>query len=237
MDNSFQTSFIPKKPINQVVTNNKEPQSIFSLIIIFIFILTLLTSIGLFFYKSFLLKQKDSLSSSLELAKNSFDKDTIDELSLFDKRLNVSKQILDEHIVLSPLFNLLGETTIPTIQYTEFKQININNLFQVEIKGIARDYRSIALQADLLNKVKGSHFRDVLFSNLVKDKNNNITFNLKFNILPELISYKNIVLNEDINKVDNSKIQADIKSEVLPTNEKIIKESINPLPENINKTQ
>ena len=43
----------------------------------------------------------------------------------------------------------------------------------------------------MFNSSKGLSFKNVVFSNLVKDKNNNIAFDLKFNIDPALLSYNN----------------------------------------------
>ncbi|MFA5773728.1 MAG: hypothetical protein WC908_03605 [Candidatus Paceibacterota bacterium] len=189
MENSFQTSFIPKKPITSSVSD-KTPRNFFSLITTFLLIISILISVGLFVYKIYLTKQKESLSASLAIARDSFEKDTIDELALFDKRTESAKQILNGHIVLSPMFALLGEITIPQIQYTNFEQQTNDKGFLVNIEGLALDYRSIALQADMFNSVKGRSFKNVLFSNLMKDKNNNISFDLKFNIDPDLLSYE-----------------------------------------------
>jgi len=189
MDNSFQTSFIPKKPVVSSPVD-KAPRSLFSFIAIFIFVVSIIAAGGLFAYKFYLTKQKESLSASLSAAHDSFEKDTIDELSLFDKRLETSKQILSKHIVMTPLFELLGELTIPTVQYTAFTQLTSDSGFNVNIEGVARDYRSIALQAEEFNSNKGRYFQNVLFSNLEKDKNNNIKFNLKFKVDPSILSYE-----------------------------------------------
>lgn len=197
MENSFQTSFIPKKPITSTVSE-KEPKSFFSIISIFILIVIILVSGGLYFYKSYLTKQKTDLSASLSITRDSFEKDTIEELELFDKRVESAKQILSKHLVFSPMFKLLGEMTIPQIQYTKFSQQTTDNSFIVNMEGTARDYRAIALQADMFNTTKGSSFKNVLFSNLSKDKNNNVTFNLKFEVSRDLLSYENDILSEQI---------------------------------------
>lgn len=189
MENSFQTSFIPKKPITSSASN-KEPRSLFSIITIFLLIVSILIFAGLFVYKIYLTKQEGALSLSLSVTRDSFEKDTIDELELFDKRTQTAKEILNNHIVLSPVFALLGDITIPQVQYTSFEQQTNDQGFLVNIEGLAHDYRSIALQADMFNSIKGRSFKNVLFSNLIKDKNNNISFNLKFNIEPDLLSYE-----------------------------------------------
>lgn len=191
MENSFQTSFIPKKPVLSSPNGHKLPRSLFLVLSIFILIITILTSVGLFLYKNNLEKQRDSLSISLAEIRDSFEKDTVDELLLFDRRIELSKKILDNHIIFSPFFNLLGELTIPSIQYTSFKNEDTKNNIVIEMKGIARDYRSIALQAEIFNSPQASNLSNVLFYNLVKDKNNNVSFDLKFNIKPGFFSYKN----------------------------------------------
>jgi hypothetical protein len=204
MENSFQTSFIPKKPVVSSKIN-KTPKSLLLIILSFLLIVSVLASIGLFLYKNYLIKQKESYSTELSLVRESFEKDTIDELALFDKRTESAKGILNDHIVLSPVFVLLGEITIPSIQYTSFSHQNDENNFVVEIEGLAKDYRSIALQANMFNSEKSHSFENVLFYNLTKDKSNNINFSLKFNVKPALLSYQNNLLVEE---TDNTVVPA-----------------------------
>lgn len=156
----------------------------------FILIFVIVVSLGLFVYKLYLTKQKESYSNSLSSARDSFEKETIDELDTFNKRIESAKQILSGHVSTSSVFKLLQELTIPSIQYTHFSQSTDEKGILVNIEGVARDYRSIALQAEMFNKGKGLSFKNVVFSNLVKDKNNNIIFDLKFNVDPNLISYE-----------------------------------------------
>jgi hypothetical protein len=192
MDNSFQTSFIPKKPINSSTYNNKTTKSLFLVFSILILVLTCLSTVGLFLYKKNLEDQKEVLSSSLAKIRESFEKDTIDELSSFDQKTKYARQILDNHIVITPFFKSLSKVTIPSIQYTSLNIKNSKNNVSIEIKGLAKDYRSIALQAGIFNSAEGSDFSNVLFYNLVKDnKSNNVSFGLKFNVKPSLLSYKN----------------------------------------------
>lgn len=212
MENSFQTSFIPKKPIttsSSVVRNTS--RSFFGIISVIILIVVGISSVGLFFYKSYLVGQKKVSSDSLLKVRDSFEKDTIDELELYDKRVLASKQVLNNHIVLSPLFSLIGNLTIPEVQYTKFDHVTTDKGFFVKISGIASDYRSIALQADALNTSKGRSFKNVVFSNLTKNKDNRVGFDLEFSVDPALLSYEKNVLLEDS---PSKKVET---SEVAPT--------------------
>lgn len=102
------------------------------------------------------------------------------------------------------MFALLGEITIPSVQYTNFSQQTGADGFAVTIEGIARDYKSIVLQSDAFNTPKGSSFKNILFYNLTKDKSNNISFNLKFTVDPSLLSYKNNILPTNIQSLNNT---------------------------------
>lgn len=185
-----------------VFTNvvRKEPINFFLVISIFLLIISVLGSAFLFGYKMYLEKQNENLSGSLTIIRDSFEKGTIDELNLFYKKTTSAKEILAKHIALSPIFKLLGDITIPQVQYTSFSEkFNDKGALTVDLSGIAFDYRSIALQADVFNTAKGSSFKNVLFSNLIRNKDNNVSFNLKFDIDPAVFSYeKNLLLEETI---------------------------------------
>ncbi len=203
MDNSFQTSFIPKKPITSVGgrTNSGAPTSLFTVMAIIVLIVVGGASAGLYLYKNYLTKEVESLSASLKIVRDSFEEGTIEELSLYDKRIDSSRLLLSNHIVLSPMFEKLGTLTLPTIQYTNFEHSLNGDIFSVKMAGIASDYKSIALQANVFNADKGRYFKNVVFSNLVKDKNNKVKFNIEFDIDKSLMSY-----------VENNKINANNKA-------------------------
>jgi len=196
MENSFQTSFIPKKPVASSSVK-KTPISFFSVFSVVILIIMGLGSGVLYLYKNYLTQQKKDLSVSISNIKSSFEEDKIKDLELYDKRASTAKKVLSGHIVLSPLFALLGSLTIPEIQYTEFSHETNGDEFNVKISGIASSYKSIALQADAFNIAKGRSFKNIIFSNLTRNKDNKVTFNLSFNVDPALLSYeKNIVLEQ-----------------------------------------
>lgn len=216
MENSFQTSFIPKKPIGADSSRFKDPTSIFLIIPIIILVISVVLSILLFAYKSILVKQESNLSASLLSIKGSFEQDTIKELNVFDNRTKIARDLLDNHFVFSPMFKLLGEITIPSVQYKKFDQQTTNKVSTINIEGIARDYRSIALQVDAFNTSKGSPFKEVVFSDILKDKSNNITFKLSFNVDPSLLSYKNNKTTE-VDMVDNFIPPSGTPTTILPS--------------------
>lgn len=210
MDNSFQTSFIPKKPIlsNGSNLSPRSTTSISMVISSFILVIMIASTFGLYLYRVYLEKNKENLSAALFEARNKFDQNTITELESFDKRTSAAKQVLSGHIVLTPLFELMNELTLSSIQYTKFEHSFADNVFSVKMSGIARDYKSIAVQADVFNTSKGSMLKDVIFSNLTKDKNNSVTFDLEFSVDPSLLSYLNNITkiepNINTNTIDQN---------------------------------
>lgn len=205
MENSFQTSFIPKKPIieNGLSVNSSRKRTISISIVASVSIMVLMgvATVGLYFYRDYLQKNKDQLSLSLGKVRESFDKDTIDELEMYDKKASVAKEILYNHIVVSPIFDVINDLTLSSIQYTKFSQSRSEGgAYVVAMSGIAKDYKSIALQADVFNTGKGQMFKNLVFSNLTKDKNNYVTFDLEFSINPELLSYINNIANPSNSK-------------------------------------
>ncbi len=193
MENSFQTSFIPKKPLNtndRVVTE-KAPVNFFTVLSFIILLITVLAFGGLFFYKKYVEKQIKTTTASLASVRSNFDKDAIANLEVFDKRINAAGKILDGHIVFSPMFDLIGSITIPSIQYTKFTQQSTENkIFSVKMSGLALNYKSIAIQSDIFNTEKGRYFKNVVFSNLAKEKDGRVKFDVEFIVDPSLLSYK-----------------------------------------------
>jgi len=225
MENSFQTSFIPKKPIVPNKTKEKKTKSLFLLIATTLLIISGVISVGLYIYKSQLVESRSSRSNSLSTIRSNFEENTIEELALYNKRMETAKMVLKNHVVLSPLFSLLSEITIPEVQYNSFKHESEDEMLTVKLEGLALDYRSIALQANMFNDSRNVYFKNVLFSDLNKDTNNNVKFNLEFEVDPSLISYENNGLSmfekdETAKETEEktSEIETTLPQEELPDN-------------------
>src|ERR1035437_5889689 len=191
MDQNFQTSFIPKKPLAEERAVASRPVGFLTIISIFIFFTVLLASGGLYFYQGVLTKNIAQMDNDLNLAKNRFELPKITQLQVLDKRLRASTEILSKHITISPIFSALQAITMKTVRYTKFSYDfgNTSNA-QVDVKmsGQAVGYRSIALQSDLFTKNK--YLIDPVFSNLSLDTKGNVLFDLEFSVDPIFVDYK-----------------------------------------------
>jgi len=197
MEQNFQTSFIPQKPIVKERTSSSQPVSIFLVISLFILFAVLLATGGLYFYKGVMKKSITSMENTLNLAKNRFEPAKIAELQVLDKRLRASSEILSKHIVTTPIFEMLEKLTMKTVRYTKFSyELGTEKNISVKIKmsGQAIGYRSIALQSDLFTKNK--NLIDPVFSNLTLDNNGRVLFDLEFSVDPSFVNYKQALLTE-----------------------------------------
>jgi len=197
MDKAFQTSFIPKKTIIEGPKKIRSGGGIVNLLSFIIFIASLLSAGGAYFYRESVKTNIDEFKKSLAIAKNQFEPSLITELQILDKRLNAATNILDQHVAVSPIFELLQDSTLPTVRYSDFTyDINsTTNLVNVEMKGEAKGYNFIALQADLFNENK--FIKNPIFSDFILDQNGNVDFNLTFSVDKSLVSYESFLDREE----------------------------------------
>ncbi|MFA5840689.1 MAG: hypothetical protein WC847_00210 [Candidatus Paceibacterota bacterium] len=197
MEQNFQTSFIPKKPMLKETTVSARPVSIFLIISLFVLFTVLLATGGLYFYKGIVTKNITEMEKTLNLARNRFEPAKITELQTFDKRLRASTEILGKHMTVTPIFTALEQLTMKSVRFTKFSySLGGEDKAGISIKmsGIAIGYRSIALQSDLFAKNK--NLIDPVFSNLVLDNSGNVLFDLDFSVDPGFVNYKQTLMTQ-----------------------------------------
>ena len=200
MEQNFQTSFIPKKPILKENATYVRSVSIFLVISILILFTVLIATGGFYFYKGILAKKITDMENTLNLASNRFEPSKITELQNFDKRLISSSEILSKHITIIPIFNALEQLTMKSVRFTNFSyslgegKNDADEKIDVKMSGIAIGYRSIALQSDLFAKNK--NLIDPIFSNLTLDNSGNVIFDLEFSVNPSFVNYKQTLMTK-----------------------------------------
>lgn len=197
MDQNFQTSFIPKRPIVKDSDVSTKPVSFLFIISLFVLFSMILITGGLYFYKGIMERNITKMEEILNLAKNRFEPSKIAELQLLDQRLKASSEVLSKHITVVPIFKALEQLTMKTVRYTRFSYElgeDTNSTINVKMTGVAIGYRSIALQSDLFTKNK--NLIDPIFSNLTLDNTGNVIFDLDFSVDPSFVNYKQTLLTE-----------------------------------------
>jgi len=207
MEQNFQTSFIPKKPMIEERTVASRPISFLTVVSVVIFFTVIIATGALYFYDRILVKNIIKMENDLNLAKNRFEPSKIIQLQVLDKRLRASSEILSKHIAISPIFEALQSITLKTVSYTKFSydfDDSKNAKIKVKMNGVAVGYRSVAFQSDLFAKNK--YLIDPVFSNLLLDDKGNVLFDLEFSVDPTFVDYKKMLetTNEDTNMLQDS---------------------------------
>jgi hypothetical protein len=193
MEPTFQTTFIPKKPVAPVATETKPAGAVtfFGIIATLVFLASIV-SYGIFYiYKKQISASIESSSTSLERQSQSFDSNIVLELTDINRRLLSAEKLLSEHVVVSPLFTSLQDITLKTVRFTNFSfqnQVGDTKDIIVKMSGVAQSYDAIALQSDMFSKNR--FLKDPVFSNLVPDQKGNISFDLTFFVDPSFLLYK-----------------------------------------------
>ena len=207
MEQNFQTSFIPKKPMVPERAQSSRPIGLLFVLSLLILFAVIVATGSLYFYKSALQKNISGMEETLNSAKYRFEPARIAELQVLDKRLRASNEILSKHMAITPVFEALEKITLKTVRYTKFSyDLASDNGSTVDIKmsGQAIGYRSVALQADLFTKNK--NLIDPVFSNLTLDNSGNVLFDLEFSVEPSFINYKQTLLADSADSVENTTV-------------------------------
>lgn len=190
MEPRFQTSFIPKKPLSPDTRGGTHRViGFFSLGSLIIFVSVLALSVGVFLYQQFLLQNISSMKRSLDRARAAFEPALIEELKRLDSRIEMAKKLLGVHAAATPIFRLLELNTLQNVRFSDFNYAaSGGETVSVTMKGEARSFSALALQADLLASRR--EIRDPVFSNLTPDKGGLVGFSFFGNIDPRVVLYQ-----------------------------------------------
>jgi len=195
MEPKFRTSFIPKKTLVTASSlQNKRGSSlgIVTLITLIIALGAVVLSVGVFLYQQILEVSITRKTDTLERARAAFEPALIQELVRVDSRIESAKTILNKHITPSVLFESLEDLTLKSVQFSDFDLTRISDeKISITMKGVAHDFRGVALQADTFGKSK--LVRDPIFSNLNLNQEGNAVFSLSAFVDPSFINFVNYI--------------------------------------------
>lgn len=203
MDQEFQTSFIPKKTLSPETPSVSRGSSfgLVNVVAFIIMIVSLLVAGGAYLYRDTLSQRVNEMKLSLERAQNIFEPEFLQELQTFDKRIQAAEKILENHIAVSPIFEVLQEITLPTVRYIDFTyEIDaLNpNVVHVSMSGEAVSYDAVTLQADLFSKNR--FIRNPIFSNFSLARTGNVEFDLMFDVSRSLVNFEQKIERSTLNQ-------------------------------------
>lgn len=197
MTPEIQSSFIPKQALVKDLRPRSEPFGLFFLLSLVILLIALLFFGGVFVYKNMLAAEINrpcpsadptsvagcGLLASIDVHRRAIEEDQILAIERLDKQLKRAQTMLDDHRTFLPIFKFLEEQTLQSVRYTSLNQTGAN----LTLRGQARDYEGVARQSIVL-MAADREVEDFVFSDLSADATGRVSFNLKLDLNPKLLS-------------------------------------------------
>ncbi len=200
MEPKFQTSFIPKKPVVSGADNKITKvysTNIFSVIATVFFLVTIITSGGLYFYKMVLNNQISQAQSEVNAASQALQVDKIQSLINANSKIKTSQNLLEKHIIVSKLLALLQTLTIKNVHFAKLIYTN-NGTPSISMPGEAGSYNALIQQQSIIS---GNEFmKNPTFTGFTLGPNGKISFNFSAELSPDLVSYKKSIESQDTNQ-------------------------------------
>ncbi|MFA6094358.1 MAG: PilN domain-containing protein [Candidatus Paceibacterota bacterium] len=183
MEPQFQTSFIPKKPLEASMPgkpiHQAHPSGILSIIITVLFVLSLLSAGGVFAYGKFITNDLANKEAVLSEAIKSIENDANMYIKLNEK-ISTVKNLLSGRHFLSRVFFTLESKLFRDVWFADFKYSESEKASIVTINGKARSFAAIAAQSDEFAKT--GFLKNFSFYNFSLGDNGLVNFTFKSEI-------------------------------------------------------
>ena len=213
MDSSnSKISFIPKESLvrEESFLERRRPRSAMIFIASLIFISSVVAYAALLYYNNSLNQTiADRITEIENLQREFTNAPEVREAKVFSARANLARELLNSHVVVSPMFEFLSKNTVGTILYDKFSFENGEKGAVVDLSGEAPNYASLAYQADVFkNQTKVLSSFTVNEVTLTEFGTVNFSFTMIFN--PDFLSYLKNSVSIDYGVV--SKVEAPIST-------------------------
>lgn len=194
MEPKFQSSFIPKGPVSvsheQLANKPKKKGDLLSTLSATLFVISVLFAIGTFGYNFWLDYSIRNMDAELDRIRATISPETVEEIIRLDNRLISTKELLDKHIALSPVFEFLESSTPSSVRFNGLEYSLTDKGHEIRLFGEATSYASLALESDVINR--SDDFRNTVFSDLNLNQQGNVAFSLSAVLGPEILSYDRV---------------------------------------------
>ncbi|MFA5652137.1 MAG: hypothetical protein WC933_02130 [Candidatus Paceibacterota bacterium] len=205
METKYQTSFIPKKPVTTTGSIKSGGMSLFLLVSVIIFLVSLGLAGYVFIEKQLLVKDIAANQKIIEDNRGSLvsESNTIEDFVSLNSRINVASSLLSKHIAVSPIFsNFIQQGTLKSVRFKNFsfnsssKDTSGLNRTTIQMSGVARDWETVASQADEFGKPEWKRIiSEPKISNLTLNNDGSISFSFTSFITQEALIYGNSITN------------------------------------------
>jgi hypothetical protein len=201
METKFQTSFIPKRPIAAEQTAHTGPSvSLFMLISVILFIVSLAGAGFVIFWKDHLVTQKAQFQDTLTKNQQQFNPDLIEKLGKINTKIDLSKQLLGSHLAVSEIFNIVAQLTAEHVRFNSLdfsSPKSSKDQIIITMKGEGVSFNDIAFQSDVFGKSVQYGTNKVIINPILSDlglnQNGNVSFTFTTNLDPKDILYTKVL--------------------------------------------
>lgn len=197
METKFQTSFIPRKPLvpNSAATPPAQGDHANGLLVFIgmvIFGLSVASGIVVFGWQKLEKSNIEKNKTQLETNRKQFGSD-IEFLKRFNTKINLTKQLVENHIAASEVFTIISEMVVDNIRFSEFEFAlptdPLKDKIQLKMKGEAASLAALAYQSDVINE--SVKLVDANLSELMIGDKGVVGFGFSATIPVDKIYYKN----------------------------------------------
>lgn len=182
------TSFVPKQPASQT-RRPSGGHNLFLVVALFLFVLAVIAAIGTYAYDRYLTHSLEAKAAELAEAQRQVNEDQVEEFVRLRDRLTYGRDLLNNHVALSQVFDVLEAQTLASVRFSSLDlTVADDKTAQIEIDGVARNFNALAAQSNAFAAEKG--IRRAIFSGIVVNDNNTVSFKLTADLDSKLLISK-----------------------------------------------
>lgn len=186
------SSFIPKREFAKKKTTKKSFSiNIFFLIGLIIFLSSVVGSIWVYMWKAKLVADNEAVQLEFAKKADQYGIETIKEFSTIASRIEHSKELLEKHYNILPIFTFLENNTLADIYYTDLTITDKTSesgggFIVVHGSGVASDLPDLSLQADAYGE--NPNIDNLVISNITRSRQGFVIFDLDFNVKKKFLT-------------------------------------------------
>lgn len=191
MNDTSKISFIPKGSLAREETflERPRPRSLLGFFATFVFLASVGSYVGLYFYNDILTGRINGLALHVQNIQKDFEQPEIAQARVFRARAGLVQKLLNEHIVVTPIFDFLATNTAESVFYHDLKFARgEKGALSLEVSGEAPSYTSLAYQADVFRQ-KDEELLGFSVDNIMLTKTGSVSFVFNMTFVPQYLLY------------------------------------------------
>jgi len=177
----IQASFIPKKDIKKRRRSGGGfSVNIFLLIAVVIFLTAIFASLGVYLLEQKLIADKNQALETLEKNEENYGLKAIENFILASNRLQAVDVILNDHVNVKKVFELLEQDTLTQVIISNFSFSTTNGNIDISARGSAPSYEHVAVQAKKYGE--NTDIKDLILSDVDQNREGGVSFNIAFSL-------------------------------------------------------